>query len=136
MRTTLVADKSVENETKLNVSTRLAIERTRIAYERTMMAWVRTATSLITFGFAVYKFFEIQRDTSRANGHRIGPREFGMILVSIGLFSLLLATWENRKNVRRLRTLYPDVSPSMATFVAGLISLLGILAIVVMIFRD
>src|SRR5262249_28618447 len=38
-------------------STELALERTRAAYERTMMAWIRTATSLITFGFTVYKFF-------------------------------------------------------------------------------
>jgi len=27
---------------------------------RTMMAWIRTATSLITFGFSVYKFFQIE----------------------------------------------------------------------------
>ena len=46
--------------TSPNVATTLAFERTRIAYERTMMAWVRTATSLITFGFSVYKFFQFE----------------------------------------------------------------------------
>jgi len=25
-----------------------------------MMAWIRTGTSLITFGFSVYKFFEFE----------------------------------------------------------------------------
>ena len=42
----------------LDASTKLAYDRTRLAYERTLMAWVRTGTSLITFGFTIYKFFE------------------------------------------------------------------------------
>ena len=28
-----------------------------VALDRTLMAWVRTATSLISFGFTIYKFF-------------------------------------------------------------------------------
>jgi putative membrane protein len=35
-------------------ATDLALDRTRLAHERTMMAWIRTATSLISFGFAVF----------------------------------------------------------------------------------
>ena len=50
-----------------SVATTLALERTRIAYERTMMAWIRTATSLITFGFSVYKFFEIEMKTGQTS---------------------------------------------------------------------
>ena len=41
---------------QLDSSTRLAVDRTRLAHERTLMAWVRTATSLISFGFTIYKF--------------------------------------------------------------------------------
>ena len=44
----------------LDAGTRLAVDRTRLAYERTLMAWVRTATSLISFGFTIYKFFEFE----------------------------------------------------------------------------
>ena len=44
----------------LDVGTRLAVDRTRLAYERTLMAWVRTATSLISFGFTIYKFFQLE----------------------------------------------------------------------------
>ena len=73
----------------LDTSTRLAFDRTRVAYERTMMAWIRTATSLITFGFAVYKFFQIEAPSSSAGSHLIGPREFSLTLVGIGLFALL-----------------------------------------------
>ncbi|MGH7988435.1 MAG: DUF202 domain-containing protein [Candidatus Binataceae bacterium] len=46
--------------TVLDSSTELAVARTRASYERTMMSWIRTATSLITFGFSIYKFFQIE----------------------------------------------------------------------------
>ncbi len=39
-------------------STELALDRTYLAHDRTLMAWVRTATSLISFGFTIYKFFQ------------------------------------------------------------------------------
>ena len=42
----------------LDTSTRLAIERTRLANERTLMAWIRTCTSLIAFGFTIFKVFQ------------------------------------------------------------------------------
>jgi putative membrane protein len=44
-------------DAKLDINTQLSIERTMLAHERTLMAWVRTATSLISFGFTIYKFF-------------------------------------------------------------------------------
>jgi hypothetical protein len=43
---------------------KLAFDRTRLPYDRTKMAWVRTATSLITFGFSVYKFLQIELGTT------------------------------------------------------------------------
>ena len=51
--------------------TTLAVERTRLAHERTLMAWVRTATSLISFGFTIYKTFNtcrISRETIAFTG--------------------------------------------------------------------
>lgn len=126
---------TVTEKVKMDGSTQLAALRTSAAYERTMMAWIRTATSLITFGFGVYKFFDVQRNSDRANDHLIGPREFGMILVSIGLLTLVLATWENRRNMRSLEALYGKMPRSMATAMAALISLLGIVAIITMILR-
>ena len=76
----------------LDISTKLAYARTRAAYERTMMSWIRTATSLITFGFSVYKFFQFEKPTNGSENRLVGPREFALTLVSIGLFSLVLAT--------------------------------------------
>lgn len=130
-----MTDQTKTNPAQLDSSTMLAVERTRVAYDRTMLAWTRTATSLITFGFTIYKFFQIDIVARSQKEHVIGPREFGLTLVCIGLFSLLLATLENRKNMGMLRSLYPDVPRSMATLLAAVISLLGVLALVVMIVR-
>ena len=49
----------------LDTGTRLAVDCTRLAYERTMMAWVRTGTSMISFGFTIYKFFQDQNDRAQ-----------------------------------------------------------------------
>lgn len=84
-----MADHTAQSTTKLDISTTLAFERTRVAYERTILAWVRTATSLITFGFSIYKFFQLEREGGGQNHHLIGPREFALLLVGIGLISLL-----------------------------------------------
>ena len=68
-----------------------------------MMAWIRTATSLISFGFSIYKFFQLEAPRRAEQAYLIGPREFAIILVSIGLLSLLMATIQYRQQIRNLR---------------------------------
>jgi putative membrane protein len=118
-----------------DTATILAVERTRVAYDRTMMAWIRTAISLLTFGFGIYKFFEIGTGHAQAGAHRIGPREFGLAMVSIGLISLLIAAVDNRKNLLGLETYAPVTHRSKATLLAVLIGFLCILALCVMLLR-
>lgn len=67
----------------MDAGTTLAVDRTRLAHERTLMAWVRTATSLISFGFTIYKFFQIEfaKEGARAVDRLIGPREFALIMI-------------------------------------------------------
>jgi putative membrane protein len=120
----------------LDRSTELAFERTRVAYERTMMAWIRTASSLITFGFTIYKLFQLEGLGHPRPGQLIGPREFAFILVSIGLISLLLATVEYRQNIRALGAQYQGRKRSLAVLVAALVSILAIAALAAMIFRQ
>jgi len=115
---------------------RLSLENTRLAYERTMMAWIRTATSLITFGFAVYKFFQIDQPSGAYGDHLVTPRGFGIILISMGLFALLLATIEHLASMRMLRKEFPSAQRSLSALIAGLISILGILALLAAIFRQ
>jgi putative membrane protein len=131
-----MASSTVQNPTKLDVSTRLAFARTRVAYERTMLAWVRTATSLITFGFSIYKFFQLQHLGGEHANYLVGPHEFSLFLVSLGLVSLLLAAVEHRMNMQGLRAEYPDAPRSLAGVVATLVAVLGIGALIVMIFRQ
>ena len=113
-------------------NTALAVERTRIAYERTMMAWIRTGTSLITFGFSVYKFFEFEMKKDVPAGPMlVGPRGFGLILIGIGLFSLLLGTLDHAGDMRALRQTYPDMTiRSKSALIALAVGALGLLAMV------
>ena len=125
---------------QLPVTTRLAFERTRGGYERTMMAWVRTGTSLITFGFAVYKFFQLEiagtvSSTALIKTSLIGPREFGLILIAIGLLSILLGTYEHQRDLRAMRLEYPDMPRSGTQLIAVLMATLGTLALVAVIYR-
>jgi putative membrane protein len=131
-----MAEQTAHSAPELDLSTKLAFERTWVAYERTMLAWVRTATSLITFGFSVYKFFQIVREEGERSHYLIGARQFGLLLVSIGLASLALATVEYRQNIRRLGAQYEGRPRSLAVIVAALISILGIAALSAMIFRQ
>jgi putative membrane protein len=111
----------------LPAATRLAVDRTRLAYERTLMAWTRTATSLISFGFTIYKFFQYLRDERPvAETGLLGPRGFALLMIGIGLCALVAATLEHRQSMQALRAEYGAVPYSLATVVAGLIGLLGI----------
>lgn len=122
----------------LNPTTLMAVDRTRLAHERTLMAWVRTAMSLITFGFTLYKFFQYM--VEKGNGPQperlLGPRGYGLLMIGTGLFALLLATISHRRNMQSLRQAYGRVPYSLSAVLAGAISLLGILALLLVIFKQ
>jgi putative membrane protein len=102
------------------------------------MAWVRTATSLISFGFAIYKFFQYLREQGQpvATGRPLGYRNFALIMIAIGLFSLLAATLEHRRNLRALSAHYGKMPRSLASILAALIAGLGILGLCAVILRQ
>jgi putative membrane protein len=120
----------------IDTGTRLAVDRTRLAYERTLMAWVRTATSLISFGFTIYKFFQFEMAKQPLRSEAVlGPRGFALIMITIGLAALGLSTIEHRRNLAAMRAEFGDVPYSTATMVAALISGLGLVALVVVAVR-
>jgi putative membrane protein len=112
-------------EFRPDLATRLAIERTRVAYERTVMAAIRTSTSLITFGFSAYKFFQFEVAQHVQKTHIIGPKHFGMAMIVLGLVSLLFAWIEYHRDNRALRADYPGLPSSSIGIVAGLVMALG-----------
>ena len=118
-------------------STELAGERTRLAHERTLMAWTRTATSLISFGFTIYKFLEYVHKDKPPGGDEIGRRWFPMLMIVIGLVALVLATVEHRRSMRQLRAVYGRraVPVSLSAVVAALVAALGILGLLAVLFH-
>ena len=120
-----------------NASTLLATDRTRLAHDRTLMAWVRTATSLISFGFTIYKFFQYLQQQNKAPHEGFpGPREYALLMITMGIVALAIATFQHRRDMKALRAQYPEVPYSLATVLAGLISLLGVAALLAVIFRQ
>jgi putative membrane protein len=72
-----------------------------MAAERTLLAWVRTATSLISFGFTIYKFFQYLGESERVEpAGWLGPRGFALLTISIGVTVLVAATIEHREEFR------------------------------------
>ena len=131
-----MAEQMPQSAPALDDSTKLAFESARASYEGTLMSWIRTATSLITFGFSIYKFFQIETPGAGQQNLLIGPREFAFMLVSIGLVSLPLAILEYRQSIRALGAQYAGKRRSLAVVVAALISIVGVLALLAMIFRE
>lgn len=115
----------------MDTGTRLAYTRTFLAMENTMMSWIRTATSLITFGFAFYKFFEIElKGQIKEAQWTITPRTFGLLMICIGLVSLLLATVQHVMALRRIRAQWHEAPRSTTAILAGLIAILGLVALI------
>lgn len=131
-----MADHVDRSTPKFDRSTILAYDRTRLAYQRTMLSWVRTATALITFGFAVYNFHRIAAGDGPSD-RLIGPHEFALIMVGIGLVALLLAMIEYRRDMRILSLQHPEIPWSpLPGAVALLVSVLGLLALISIILRQ
>ena len=105
------------------------------------MAWVRTATSLISFGFTIYKFFQGLADAKEITlQHRlVGPRGFALVMIGLGVGSLVLATFQHRAEMKALTAEYSQYGPlprSTALIVASVVGLLGILALSIVLMRQ
>ena len=109
--------------------TDLAVERTRIAHERTLMAWVRTSTSMITFGFTIYKFFQELVEKTPHHRHILSPRDLALALIGVGTLALLLAMWQHQQDMKELKTMGGKKRFSISFAVAALIALLGFVAL-------
>ena len=120
---------------ELDVGTRLAYERTFLAHENTQMGWLRTALSLISFGFAIAKFFESLREKQGVQATLLSPQAVGILMIAIGVVSLTLASLQHLRAVKRLRARCSDLPNSSAGVMGALVCALGLLALVVAILR-
>jgi putative membrane protein len=126
--------------TKRKDSTSLALSRTMLAHDRTLMAWVRTSTSLISFGFTIYKFFQyLQGNRSPDVERLLGPRGMALVMIGIGVSALVLATADYRQQTAVLRQRYPDYGLSRGSIVlavASTIASLGLVGFVLVVLRQ
>jgi putative membrane protein len=113
-------------------ATKLAVDRTRLAHDRTLLAWIRTSTSLISFGFTIYKFFQYLQESKQGSPTErlLGPREFALLMIGTGVILLVLATLDHWRQMTELRRQYRAVPRSLATVLAAFISLLGLVGLV------
>ena len=83
-------------------STDLATDRTIMAADRTLMAWQRTAISLISFGFTLFKFLNIEIESRPGVLHDEAPRNVGLTMVGLGLAALTTAIIQYRRYLMQL----------------------------------
>jgi putative membrane protein len=108
--------------------TDLAIERTRMAANRTSMAWVRTGTSLISFGFTIYKVMQAALgDTNVGLLKLAGARRLGLLLIALGTASIICGTFEYFKTVNHLNRMSGAKLKrfDMSLVVGGVVGVLG-----------
>lgn len=117
--------------TSLHDATTLAAERTRLAMERTLMAWTRTAISLISFGFTIYKFFQLLEENRQppVKSYLFGPQHFGGMMIVVGLVALTLAWIQHRQQLKALRSQFGPLPYSLAGVFAVFVATLGVVAL-------
>jgi putative membrane protein len=125
-------------ETDNPTTNELAQQRTVMAAERTFMAWARTSLSLISFGFSIFKFMQYAQEIeTKAKLTTSGARNLGTTLVALGVVFLIISSVQHWQLLRRvkpsLRMLNLRAWP-LSLFLAALLTLLGLLALVNMIF--
>jgi putative membrane protein len=122
--------KPKESASALDRATRLAYERTFLGWERTQMGWVRTALSLISFGFAIAKFFDFLRQKQVTPAPLLGPRTVGILMIGSGLVALAMASVQHRRALKVMREQCPGLPRSLAGVTGAFIALIGILALI------
>ena len=116
-------------------ATTLAADRTRLAYERTLMAWIRTAVSLISFGFAIYKFSQFLREGRLSAPPEPGSPVLASVMIVTGLVALCLAWLQHHQQMKVLRQQFGPMPYSLAGVIAAFTAALGTLALIEVAFR-
>jgi putative membrane protein len=126
--------------------TGMSFQRTRMSADRTLMSVLRTSLSLIGFGFTIFQFFEKLKDAGTLT-HAGAPRNFGITLVALGILMLIggiiyhvqfmLGLRETRKTMTEAGLVHGEsrFPPSLTLITAIILLLIGVAAIVSMVFR-
>ncbi len=116
----------------------LGYDRTRMSADRTLMSWIRTSVSMIGFGFTIYKFFMYLQESNvlLEKLPMYEPRNLGLLMVGLGTLLLMLAILEHFVYLRSLsKRAGQPFRVSTATIASLLITLLGVLALLNLLFK-
>jgi putative membrane protein len=141
--------KSNPDQISVELSSRrtgMSFQRTRMSADRTLMSVIRTSLSLISFGFTIFQVF--QKFAEQAVLTSAGPaRNFGISLVALGIGMLILGIIYHVQFMLELRSRRTELTgdglihgqsrfpPSLTLITAAILLLIGIAAIVSMLFR-
>ena len=126
--------------------TGMSFQRTRLSADRTLMSVIRTSLSLISFGFTIFQVFQKLRDND-VIASAAAPRNFGVALVALGIAMLvvgiiyeaqfMLALRAERRKMVAAGNLHGEspFPPSMTLITALLLLVIGIAAVISMVFR-
>ena len=143
-------EKTSHNELSYELAARqtgMSFQRTRMSADRTLMSVIRTSLSLITFGFTIFQFFKKMGTESIIPIKETAAHNFGLSLVLLGVFMLLMGIIFHIQYMHALRTLRNQMKqaelihgeswfpPSFTLISAILLLIIGIFAILSMIFR-
>ena len=137
-RTDMSEHRTELSEYRTNLSdtrTQMSYERTALSYERTLMSWIRTSTSMITFGFTLYKVFE-EFQQGNTETRFFSPRVVGIIMIAFGFLGLLFAQIQHRMAYKKLKQKFPELQPSLSSILSALVLAFGLLLFFVALFRQ
>jgi putative membrane protein len=127
--------------------TGMSFQRTRMSADRTLMSVIRTSLSLISFGFTIFQVFERLRESKLLETDSHAARHFGIALVALGIAMLvigiiyhvqfMLELRMERKQMRDEGLIHGEsrFPPSLTLVTAAILLLIGIAAIVSMVFQ-
>lgn len=126
--------------------TGMSFQRTRMSADRTLMSVIRTALALISFGFTIFQVFQKLKDQDVIT-HAGAARNFGMMLVLLGILMLVLGIVYHVQFMRGLRIERAAMTKeglihgeshfpvSLTLIVALILLLIGIFAVLSMVFH-
>jgi len=112
------------------------LEKSRTSLERLQLNWIKWNITCMALGFTAYKFYyaRIERGEEPL-GHELTGRGIGIILISLGLISLLIATLQHKKSVQKLKLQYENMHYSLTLRLSYVIMVFSFLILLMVIFR-